>query len=99
MAQRIPLSNSPRQVFSVRLGTRTYRFRVWWNKVAEAWYLDLATPDNTPLLSGIRLTAGRRLLQGYRVDFLGDLFVWGSGDPGRQSWTVDHHLTWIEPGE
>ena len=99
MAQQILLLDSPRQVFTVRLGSNTYRMRVWWNRLAEGWYLDIKSSNGTEIISSVRLTSGRRLLQGYRIDFVGDLFVRGRGDPKRLAWSTGHQLVWIESGE
>lgn len=99
MAQRILVSDAPRQTFTVRLGANTYRMRVWWNRVADGWFIDITSSNGTRIISGVRLTNERRLLQGYRIDFAGDLFVSGRGDPGRQAWSTTHQLIWIEPDE
>lgn len=42
---------------------RRYRIRVWWVGRAEAWMLDLAAADGTPLLSGLPIRVGQDLLR------------------------------------
>ena len=99
MAKQIPVGSSARQAFSVRLGDRTFRMQMVWHPLSESWCLSISSSGGTMLLAGIRLTAERRLLQGYRTDFAGDLFVAGIGDPGRRAWGETHQLVWLEPGE
>ena len=70
--------------------------RVTWHPLAKGWYLDIYDSIGSPLLIGIRLTSGRRLLQGYRTEFIGDFYVRGEGDPPRDAWNKSHHLVWLE---
>ena len=99
MAQRLLVSNLPRQLFTARLGERVWRMHLVWHPLAQGWYLSIADSSGTSILSGIRLTSNRRLLQGYRIDFPGDLFVSGQGEPGRNAWSTTHRLIWIEADE
>ena len=99
----IPLSDDYRQSFTVLLGDQTWRLLAEWHPLDASWYLTIlavstaAEPD--PVLSSVRLAAGRRLLQGYRIAFRGDLYVEGAGHPGRSAWSTTHRLVYLEVGE
>lgn len=94
--QRISMINNPRQRFTIRLGENTYRFRITWFPLTKGWYMDIANNSGTSIISGIRMTNRRRLLIGYRINFPGDIFIEGRGEPGRHAWTDTHQLLWIE---
>lgn len=96
MPLRLSISDSPRQVFSVRLANIRWTMRVTWHPLPRGWYLDIYESSGSPVLLGIRLTAGRRLLQGYRTEFRGDFYVSGEGDPPRDAWNKTHRLIWLE---
>ena len=95
-ATRILVADNPRQAFTVRLGDRTWRMRITWHPLAQGWYLDIFDVAGEHVISGVRLTNRRRLLQGYRIDFPGDLFVHGQGEPGRKAWAGSHRIIWLE---
>lgn len=65
----IPLSPQP-QKFAVALGGVNYRLTVKWSASAMGgWFLDIATPEDVPVISGIPLVTGANLLAQY--DYLG----------------------------
>ena len=65
----IPLSPQP-QTFAVPLGGVNYRLTVKWASAdMGGWFLDIATPEDTPILNGIPLVTGANLLAQY--DYLG----------------------------
>lgn len=92
MGDLIPLTQGARQDFTVTLGDQLVNIRVWWSPLSESWFLDLYTGDRTPILLGTRLVSGRRLLTGHNTNFIGDLFVDGEGNPGRNAWGTTHRL-------
>jgi len=99
----IPLSRSPKQAMTTTLGGRSFRLRVRWSTVMEAWYLDVQRPDGTALLSGQRLVVSWPIFVGSpdaggfeEGSFLMALDQSGQNlEAGRDSWGVTHHLAWM----
>lgn len=50
----------------VELDGVAYSLEFAWNERARAWFISLAQPDGTPLLSGIKLVSNRPLLRRFR---------------------------------
>ena len=98
MPHLIPVSNSTRQTFSVRLPTGQYRFRIKWLPGVRGWYLSIFSSGGNPIVTGIGMTANRRLLIGYRFREWGggDLYVQGRGDLTRRSWGQTHNFYWLD---
>lgn len=96
----IPLSPSSK-TFEVVLANVTYAMAVTWRD-PYGWFLDIALPDGTKLLSGLPLIAAVDLLQPFpQYQFGGELFVFTDGDPTANP-TVDNlgiasHLYFATP--
>jgi hypothetical protein len=71
--QEVPLQNSA-QKFSIELVKTVYNCTVTWNSFGGAWILDIATAQNTPLVTGIPIVTGCDLLKQFpEFDFGGKL--------------------------
>ncbi|UNA00781.1 hypothetical protein ZHS_25 [Edwardsiella phage vB_EpM_ZHS] len=80
-AYEIPLSPEP-QLFNIQLAGVTYYLTLRWNGEAEAWRLDIAAQDRTPLLNGLLVVTGLDLLGQYAyLGFGGMLIVQTDADP------------------
>jgi predicted Zn-dependent protease with MMP-like domain len=96
----IPLSPLP-QRFTITLGGVDYRLTVQYRKAGGAgWVLDIADPNNAPLVSGIPLVTGTDLLAQYKhLGFAGRLWVQGAGDPDNvptyEDLGIGSHLYWV----
>ena len=99
MAQLIPLSDDARQTFRIILGGSTVRLRVWWQPLDENWYLSLAAPDTTPIISGVRVDEAGAPLTARQLDFEGGLLVDGQGPVRRRAWTTTHKLLYLTEAE
>lgn len=79
-AFQIPLATGA-QAFSAQLGGTTYRLRIWWGDSDEpAWYLDVATDADVPLVRGVPLLPGADLLSQHRhLGVAGELYVVADG--------------------
>ena len=99
MAQQIPMTNDARRTFRTILGGQSVRVRAWWQPLDENWYLSLAWLDRRPIVSGVRLLAGARPLDGAVLDFEGALFVDGTERLGRRAWTTTHRLLYLTADE
>lgn len=61
------------QSFGGELAGSAVRFRYRWNERTAAWYLDIATPSDAPVVTGRALRRGRPPLEGIRArEALGD---------------------------
>jgi len=87
---------------SVDLDGVTYRLGFRWNARASAWFMSLATEDETPIASGIKVVADWPLLRGVRGGLRppGELLaVDTSGqqtDPGRDDLGRRVELVYVE---
>lgn len=80
-AYEIPLSPEP-QLFNIQLAGVTYYLTLRWNAESEAWNLDIAAQDRTPLLNGLLVVTGLDLLGQYAyLGFGGMLIVQTDADP------------------
>lgn len=80
-AYEVPFSAEP-QTFLIALAGATYRLTTSWCSAAGHWCLDIARPDNSPVLSGIPIVPGTDLLKQYAYLAIGGgLFVQVSGAP------------------
>jgi hypothetical protein len=57
-AVRIPWPTGPSWQATVALDRRSYRIAGRWNGEAGAWFFDLATIDNVPLMTGAKIVQG-----------------------------------------
>ncbi len=79
-AYEIPFSPQP-QTFTIALAGVSYRLTTRWCGAMSAWALDIAGPDNLPLVSGIPIVTGADLLGPYAyLGIGGSIFVQSSGD-------------------
>jgi hypothetical protein len=77
----VPLTNIP-QTFTVDLAGTTYTLTVWWNDMAQSWYLSIADQAQNPLACGIPFVTGTDLLA--QLEYLGiqgSLYVYTNGQP------------------
>lgn len=82
-AYEIPFLSQP-QTFTIALSGVTYRLTTSWNTSSECWVLDIATPDGTPIVSGIPIITGVDLLQQYAyLGIAGRIFVQSAGQVTR----------------
>ena len=96
----IPLNQSAKQAFTTTLGGRSFRFRIRWNTVMAAWYMDVSKVDGTPLTKGVRLVVNWPIRIGDPSDggFDADAFLMVLDQNGtnaeavRDSWGSTHHL-------
>lgn len=109
--KRIPFTGYPRERVTATLEGRTISLRVRYSSEFELWTLDLAETapgeDETPLLTGRRITLGNDLLGGlnlrlgalYAIDTTGTGTDPSAGDLGSR--VQIYHLTTaeIEAGE
>lgn len=64
MILRIPTPrNRPYLSQRVQLEGREYSFFFHWSQLESAWYLDLATVEEEPLINGIKLLTNVNLLR------------------------------------
>lgn len=94
--QRILVGNHPSQAFNIQLGGQLWRMKLRWSPLAEGWYLSISDTSGNGIIHGVRLTENRRLLQGYKNTFIGDIWVNGDGAPGRRAWNTTHQLLWTD---
>lgn len=89
----------------IALTGRDYVLTFDWNQRDGHWFLSIATPDGTPIISGVKLVANHRLLQG-RLEALrppGEIMVLDllepAIDPGFADLGVRHTLNYFESSE
>lgn len=69
--QILPLLPSvPRYTFTTILDETELSFRVHWNARDEAWYLDILTADDVPLVCGVKVVLGVPLARRALADVL-----------------------------
>jgi len=90
----IRLSADARQVFTTRLAGRTYRVSAWWQPSDGHWYLSVEG-----VAEGVRLVEDGMPLAGLSPSVGGQLYVAGSGEPGRYAWGQTHRLVFVEDAE
>lgn len=78
----VPLTPEP-QVFSIQLGSQTYRINLYWNSsLLGGWTIDVADTDNNPIVSGIPLVTGADLFAQYGyLGFEGELVAYTDSAP------------------
>ena len=99
MAQLIALTDDAHQTFRTILGAQPVRVTAIWNPSDEYWYVSLANVDRTAIVTGRRLVEAGRPLRGRVLDFEGELYVDGNGEPGRNAWASTHRLLYLTPSE
>ncbi|NTA27392.1 phage baseplate plug family protein [Allorhizobium ampelinum] len=77
----IPLSGSP-ETFSIQLDGTTYQISTQYADATEAgWFINIATDDGTPIISGLPLVTGLDLLEPYvYLGIAGSLYVYTDVD-------------------
>ena len=90
--QLVPLTNDARQTFRTVLADQAVRVRAWWQPLDRNWYLSLQWPDQSVIAASLRLVERGRPLRDFVTSFEGELYVFGSGEPGRTAWTDGHYL-------
>jgi hypothetical protein len=104
--KRIPFTGYTRERLTTTIEGRTISLRVRYSSESESWFLDLAETqpgtEETPLLSGRRITLGNDLLGSldlrlgalYAIDTTGAGVDPGAGDLGSR--VLIYHLTEAE---
>lgn len=95
----IPLSPG-NQRFKVTLNGIAYQLSlVWRNSSTGGWYLDIAQPDGTPLVTGIPLTLGTSIIEQYQHKIPGQLFVItrDGQNPTFDGLGTTTKLYWVDP--
>lgn len=64
----------------------TYQLQIYWNVRDEYWYFSLFLPDNTPVLTGVKMVVNYTLISSFYQDNvpLGDFVLFddsGNNDP------------------
>lgn len=89
----IPLTTSPRQSFSIELGTHgVVRFNVSWQ--GDYWYMNISR-SGLPIAQGVRLVGGCDLLANHRAG-IGRFVMSGSSDATLDSLGITNQLFWID---
>lgn len=71
----IPTRNNP-QKLSISLLNVTYRITLKWNQNCQAWIMDMADINSSPILTGIPLVSGLSLLEQFEyLGIGGELFA------------------------
>lgn len=70
----IPLTNM-NQTLQISLLGITYTLNVYWNALANLWYLDINDVNNNPILNGLPMTAGVNLLKQFGYLGIGGALV------------------------
>ena len=101
MAQRIPLTTRARETFRTILDGQPVRITVWWQPLDASWYMSLtkATIAREPIVTGVRLLGQGVPLAGQALNFKGQFYVEGLGDPGREAWGSTHKLLYLSEAE
>ena len=99
MAQQLSMTNDARRTYRTVLGGQNVRVRVWWQPLDSNWYFSMSWVNRDPIVLGVRLTEGGRPLADTVTDFEGEIYVDGTGRPGRLAWTVSHRLLYLTPAE
>lgn len=79
----IPLTNYPKQEFSVRIEDQTYTIFVMLNARLGEWSMSIALNDST-IVDGIKLLSGADILKQYRFPFK-NAYVVNLDDPNHDA--------------
>lgn len=74
----LPISNAyPNYILVTSMDNSQYSISVKWNTRYQNWIMDIATQDGDPIVYGLQLTLGVRLLHGHTDPRLpkGDIVV------------------------
>lgn len=78
----IPTIDGP-QYFKISLSDVIYIFRLWWNRRAESWHLDILDEEESPLVLGSAIKPGVNVFEQYSyLGLKGVLFVASPKDLG-----------------
>lgn len=94
----IPVFDTPRQTFQVRLSNILYRLRLQYNDRTDRWSMSIYDGEDNPIIAGMALVINFPLFFGARDPRLppGQIFVI---DPsGRQTLEPDR-TAWSESGQ
>ena len=101
MATKIPINDSPYQLFSMNLvdGFPDVMFFVWWNTADSTWNLSLRTQND--IIFGMKRLVARQWVMPNRNRFNGgDLIVSGNSDPVTiDAFVGENNLIWFEGQE
>ena len=94
--QTVALTTAARQTFRTILGGQSVRVNAFWQPLNRSWNVGLIALDGTPIVASMRLSPGSTPLRGLVVkDFVGELFVSGSGNLGRHAWDESNELIYL----
>lgn len=73
------------QRFDQAIGDVPLRWRIYWNRRAQAYYIDISDIDDEPIASGVKVVIGWDLFYTLSDDRLpeGALIVRGDEQPGK----------------
>ena len=97
----IPLISSP-QTLGISLLGVVYNLQLVWNVISQAWIIDIADTNNTPILQGVPLVTGVNLLEQYSyLGIGGALYVQSDGvstdQPTVTNLGTQSHLLFVTP--
>lgn len=97
----LPVLDTDRQSFIVRIANQDCRLRVWWQPSDSAWYGSLEVPTNTPIVQGRRLALNSGLLDRLTDVLPGNIVMRELGEageePARDAWRRPTHALMWEP--
>jgi len=105
---QIPLTNQPNQNFSISLPSTSANIllyaRIYWNRIAEYWQMDISNDRGVALVSGLPLLISGSiyadLLGQFKYLDIGTMFIFPFSEafenksPGLNDWGVNHSLIW-----
>jgi hypothetical protein len=62
MAKILPIFDLPDFIYTIDLGSLTYRVRFNWDTREERWYFSLFEADETPIITGVKVLHDSPLL-------------------------------------
>jgi len=71
----IPFAPVPDQTFKTTVDGENVRLRIFWNAVAQAWYMDLEGVSFDLTVRGLRMCTDIPLLEGLAIREIGDFAV------------------------
>jgi hypothetical protein len=98
---RVPLLVGIPQVFSITLGSVTYKLTlVYRNDPAGGWVIDIDDSAGNPILHGVPMVTGANLLAQHKhLGFNGGLYVQSTSSPNAvpsfASLGADANLYWV----
>lgn len=105
---QIPVFNDTSAAFeqTITLGDQTLQLTLQWNGRGEHWFLDIATAEGTPRLSGRKIVPMLPVCYGHRAatDIAGDFVLMSESESAPEYPTFEglgttHNLYWLDNSE